>query len=55
MEKEHKEFLDEYDKNRQSGATNMWGAGEELQGKFGLDKNQAKKILQEWIEEFFKN
>jgi hypothetical protein len=35
---------------RESGATNMFGAGKYLQEEFGLDRNEAKLVLLSWIE-----
>jgi len=49
MEKEHKEYLD---KLRESGKTNMYGAGQYLQQEFGLEKNEARTILSEWMNSF---
>ena len=49
MEKEHKEFLDAL---RESGKTNMFGAGRYLQEEFGIDRTEAREILLEWIKTF---
>lgn len=49
MEKEHKIFLDIL---RDSGVTNMFGAGIYLQEEFGIDKYKAREILQEWMDTF---
>ena len=46
---EHFEFLDAL---RESGATNMFGAGSYLEAEFGLDKREARKILMAWMENF---
>lgn len=35
---------------RESGETNMFGAGQYLQWEFGLDKRDARKILTEWMD-----
>ena len=43
------EYLDEL---RESGETNMFGAAVYLQGKFGLDRQEARKILQAWMDQF---
>jgi len=43
------EYLDEL---RESGVTNMFGAGVYLQEEFDLDKREARKILAEWMETF---
>ena len=37
---------------RDSGVTNMMGAGAYLQREFGLSRYEAKWILLEWIESF---
>jgi len=49
MTKEQKEFLDEL---RESGATNMFGAGSYLEEEFGLDKREARVVLSEWMKTF---
>lgn len=35
---------------RMSGATNMFGATPYLQEEFGLDRQEAKDILMEWMD-----
>ena len=37
---------------RQSGVTNMWGASPYLEREFGLNKNEAKEVLLDWIKSF---
>ena len=37
---------------RDSGVTNMMGAGAYLQDNFGLSRYEARDILLEWIESF---
>jgi len=49
MTKEHKEYLDNL---RESGETNMFGAGRYLENEFGLDKREAREILSEWMSSF---
>jgi len=49
MTQEQKEYLDEL---RESGETNMFGAGQYLVWEFGLDKNEARKVLGEWMDSF---
>ena len=49
MEKEHKEF---WDALRESGKTNMFGAGRYLQEEFGIDRTEAREVLLEWIKNF---
>lgn len=46
---EIKNYLDEL---RDSGATNMFGAGAYLEAAFGMSKNEARKALVEWMENF---
>jgi len=43
------EFLDDL---RESGVTNMFGAGPFIQREFGLPKKQASKLLLEWMNTF---
>lgn len=47
--KEHYEFLDEL---RESGATNMFGAGPYLQDEFGMNRREAGKVVVAWMESF---
>ncbi len=42
-------FLDEL---RDSGETNMYGAGPYIRDEFGLDKYQSRTILGEWMTDF---
>ena len=42
-------FLDEL---RASGTTNMFGAAVDLQQEFGMERVEARKILQEWMNQF---
>ena len=50
VEDEYLEYLDEL---RESGATNMYGAGPYLMEMFPeLDKNQARDVLSYWMETF---
>lgn len=37
---------------RESGVTNMFGAGEYLRGAFGWDKGTSGKVLQLWMKTF---
>lgn len=37
---------------RTTGVTNMFGAGEYLQGAFGWDKGTSRKVLQLWMKTF---
>ena len=49
LDQEYKDFLDEL---RESGETNMFGATPYLQEEFGLTKQEARAILQQWMKEF---
>lgn len=46
---EHLEFLDDL---RESGETNMFGAGVYLQAEFGLDRKESKEVLMYWMQTF---
>lgn len=43
------EFLDEL---RESGVTNMFGAGPYVQEEFGVDRREARGIVLYWMETF---
>ena len=47
-----KEYFDYLVSLRDSGVTNMMGAGAYLQRHFGLSRYEAKDILLEWFESF---
>jgi hypothetical protein len=42
------------DNLRESGVTNMFGAGIYLQEEFGLGKREAREFLLKWINQFNK-
>lgn len=42
-------YLDEL---RESGETNMYGAGEYLSTKFGFDEKEARAVLAYWMKTF---
>ena len=46
---EYFEYLDEL---RESGETNMFGAGAYLRREFGLEKKESHEILAKWMETF---
>jgi hypothetical protein len=46
-EQEHFDYLEEL---RQSGDTNMFGAGQYLQAAFGLSKDKARTTLSRWMK-----
>ena len=37
---------------RESGLTNMYGAGEYIQDRFGITKYDAQRFLLKWMENF---
>ena len=37
---------------RQSGVTNMFGAGPYLEREFGLDRYEAKEVLLNWMKSY---
>jgi len=37
---------------RQSGVTNMFGAGPYLEREFGLKRAEAKKVLMDWMKSY---
>ncbi len=49
MTREQKDFLDDL---RESGETNMFGAGPYLEAEFGLDRREARAVLKEWMDSF---
>ena len=46
---EHLEYLDGL---RESGVTNMFGAGSYLSAAFGMSKKNASEVLMYWMETF---
>tara|TARA_R110002020_G_scaffold103752_8_gene243145 strand:- start:5710 stop:5865 length:156 start_codon:yes stop_codon:yes gene_type:complete len=50
-----KEYFDYLDELRESGVTNMFGAAEYLEGEFGVDRKEARNILQKWMNNFGNN
>lgn len=44
------DYISYLDELRDSGVTNMYGAVPFLQRKFMLDKEEAKRLLREWME-----
>lgn len=49
MKEQYFEFLDDL---RESGVTNMFGAGPYLQDAFGLSRLDARSIVIEWMQTF---
>lgn len=46
---EHLEYLDNL---RESGETNMFGAGSFLESEFDMNRRDAKEVLQYWMDTF---
>lgn len=46
---EHLEYLDDL---RESGVTNMFGAGSYLSEEFGLSRKEATTVLMYWMKSF---
>mgnify|MGYP003298699703 CR=1 FL=1 len=46
------EYFEYLDALRESGITNMYGAGPYLQAEFGLEQREAREILIAWMETF---
>jgi hypothetical protein len=46
------EYFEYLDVLRESGVTNMFGAGPYLRDEFGLDKREARQVLLEWMQTF---
>lgn len=40
---------------RESGATNMWGAGSFLEEEYGMNGSQSKVVLLAWMRSFDKD
>ena len=49
---EYFEYLDEL---RESGATNMWGAGAYVSDEYGFDAKKSNDIVGKWMETFDSN
>lgn len=50
-----KEYSDYLESLRQSGVTNMFGAGVYLENEFGLSKKDARNVLIEWMKSYQKD
>ena len=46
------EQLEYLDGLRESGETNMFGAGGYVVGRFGVTRNEAREIVQHWMDTF---
>jgi len=49
---ENQEYFEYLDELRESGETNMFGARPYLMEEFNLDREEARKILSEWMRTF---
>jgi len=45
-------YLEYLDDLRESGVTNMYGAGEYLEDAFSLSRRDARDILMDWMKTF---
>jgi len=54
-EADQSEVNDYLDILRESGVTNMFGAGSYIEEEFGVDGQEARKLLQNWMENFGKS
>ena len=48
------EYFEYLNTLRETGVTNMFGAGPYLQQAFGLTRHEARKVLGEWMNSFNK-
>jgi len=46
---EQLEYLDDL---RESGVTNMFGAGPYVREEFGIDRREAKQVVLYWLESY---
>ena len=49
---EYQEEFEYLDRLRESGETNMWGAGTYLHSEFGMGSEAAREILGFWMDTF---
>ena len=49
MNEEYFEYLNTL---RETGVTNMFGAGPYLEQAFGLNRREARKVLSEWMNQY---
>lgn len=52
MQKVYNDYLESL---RQSGVTNMFGAGVYLENEFGLSKKDARQVLLDWMQSYQKD
>ena len=55
LPEEYGNFFEYLDNLRESGGTNMFGAGPFLQSRFDLERDDAKHVLLTWMKTFSKN
>ncbi len=46
------EMFEYLDTLRESGVTNMFGAGQYLEQAFDIDRREAKTVLLEWMNQY---
>ena len=52
MSADTKEYFEYLDDLRESGDTNMYGAGPYLQREFDLERREAREIVLAWMRSF---
>lgn len=52
---DQEEYFEYLDALRESGVTNMFGAGAYLENRFDLTRYEAKYVLMEWMKSFGKS
>ena len=52
MQIEKSEMFEYLDTLRESGVTNMFGAGQYLEQAFDIDRREAKTVLLEWMNQY---
>jgi len=51
-EQQEEQYFEYLDMLRESVVTNMFGAGSYLEGRFGLNRKEASKVLSNWMNTF---
>lgn len=52
MEEDREEMFEFLDELRESGETNMFGAGPYLSATFDLSRADARSVLKDWMDSF---
>ncbi len=52
MQIDKSEMFEYLDTLRESGVTNMFGAGQYLEQAFDIDRREAKTVLLEWMNQY---